>query len=259
MQKKTINELEKKLRQKKLDNESELIKEIEELKEYKEKYEELLKEKKDNEEIYADKPYLETEEEAAEIIADFNEKIKEKKDNNCKKDAESLLKNAEKDLLDRIVAGNEYITKNKIIKFLKGIISGDINDSNKIKEYFIKLENIRLILNNESNKSNNIKKYIKYLNNIKNILSISDKFYIPSLSSSLSSSSSSPIKGDKKTSGKGLNITALSILLSKLNINSSKKLISDMKQLINYLYDNKQIIKQVYNILIKAITYKNDS
>ena len=56
---KTINELEKKLRQK--DNENELIKKIEELKEYKEKYEGLLKEKKDNEKIYADMPYLETE------------------------------------------------------------------------------------------------------------------------------------------------------------------------------------------------------
>ena len=82
-------------------------------------------------------PYLETEEEAAERIADFNEKIKEKKDNGYKKDAEPLLKNVKKDLLDRIVAGNSYISKNKIIKFLKGIISGDINDSNTIIEYFV--------------------------------------------------------------------------------------------------------------------------
>ena len=37
---------------------------------------------------------------------------------------------------------------------------------------------------------------------------------------------------------------------------SSKKLISDIEQLINNLYDNKQITKQVYNNLIKAITYK---
>ena len=40
---------------------------------------------------------------------------------------------------------------------------------------------------------------------------------------------------------------------------SSKKLISDIEQLINNLYDNKQITKQVYNILNKSITYKNDS
>ena len=37
---------------------------------------------------------------------------------------------------------------------------------------------------------------------------------------------------------------------------SSKKLISDIEQLINNLYDNKQITKQIYNNLIKAITYK---
>ena len=37
---------------------------------------------------------------------------------------------------------------------------------------------------------------------------------------------------------------------------SSKKLMSDIEQLINNLYDNKQITKQVYNNLIKAITYK---
>ena len=42
-------------------------------------------------------------------------------------------------------------------------------------------------------------------------------------------------------------------------MNSSKELISNIEQLINNLYNNKQITKQVYNILNKAITYKNDS
>ena len=37
---------------------------------------------------------------------------------------------------------------------------------------------------------------------------------------------------------------------------SSKKLISDIEQLINNLYNNKQITKQVYNMLNKSITYK---
>ena len=59
-----------------------------------------------------------------------------------------------------------------------------------------------------------------------------------------------------KKSGKGLKISALPIFLSKAYTNnSSKKLISDIEQLINNLYDNKQIAKQVYNNLIKAITY----
>ena len=64
---------------------------------------------------------------------------------------------------------------------------------------------------------------------------------------------------------KGKGYVDLPIILSKLNINtaepsalahSSKELISNIEQLINDLYDNKQITKQVYNNLIKAITYK---
>ena len=52
----------------------------------------------------------------------------------------------------------------------------------------------------------------------------------------------------------------LSILLSKMYINNySKELKTNIKNLSNHLYDNKQITKQVYNILNKAITYKNDS
>ena len=43
---------------------------------------------------------------------------------------------------------------------------------------------------------------------------------------------------------------------AELTARSSKKLISDIEQLINNLYDNKQITKQVYNNLIKAITHK---
>ena len=66
MLKKAIDELEEKLRQKDLDNENKLINEIKVLKEYKEKYEELLKEKIDDEEISANVAHLETEEEAAE-------------------------------------------------------------------------------------------------------------------------------------------------------------------------------------------------
>ena len=58
---------------------------------------------------------------------------------------------------------------------------------------------------------------------------------------------------------KGKGYVDLPILLSKLNINSSKELISNLEQLINNLYHNKQITKQVYNTLNKTITYKNDS
>ena len=37
---------------------------------------------------------------------------------------------------------------------------------------------------------------------------------------------------------------------------NSKELINNIKQLINDLFDTKQITKQVYNNLIKAITYE---
>ena len=58
---------------------------------------------------------------------------------------------------------------------------------------------------------------------------------------------------------KGKGYVDLPILLPKLNINISKELISNVKQLVKNLYDNKQITKLVYNILNKAITYQNDS
>ena len=48
----------------------------------------------------------------------------------------------------------------------------------------------------------------------------------------------------------------LTFLAQLLTNNSSKELINDIKQLINNLYNNKQITKQVYNVLNKVITYK---
>ena len=62
--------------------------------------------------------------------------------------------------------------------------------------------------------------------------------------------------GDQKRKG----YVNLPIALSKIYTNnSSKELKNNIKQLINYLYDNEKITKQVYNILNKAITYKSDS
>ena len=51
-------------------------------------------------------------------------------------------------------------------------------------------------------------------------------------------------------------LTFLAQLLIIVTNNSSKKLINDIEQLINNLYDNKQITKQVSNMLDKSITYK---
>ena len=69
--------------------------------------------------------------------------------------------------------------------------------------------------------NNNIRLYKKYLNDLKKILFT-----------------------DKKSSGKGLTISSLPILLSKIYTNnSSKELINNIKQLVKNLYDNKQLNK----------------
>ena len=74
---------------------------------------------------------------------------------------------------------------------------------------------------------------------------------------------SSKIKTSKAKSfkyQKGRGYVNLPIALSKIYTNnSSKELTNDIKNLLNHLHDTKQITKQVYNNLIKAITYKNDS
>ena len=55
-------------------------------------------------------------------------------------------------------------------------------------------------------------------------------------------------------------LVKLLILLKQLiTETNSKELINDIEKLVKNLYNNKQITKQVYNILNKAITYKNDS
>ena len=58
----------------------------------------------------------------------------------------------------------------------------------------------------------------------------------------------------KKSSGRGLTISSLPILLSKMYTNnSSKKITNEIKQLVKNLDDNKQITKKVYNVLNKAL------
>ena len=56
--------------------------------------------------------------------------------------------------------------------------------------------------------------------------------------------------GYKQSSGRGFNISSLSIFLSKIYTNnSSRELISDIKQQVKNLYKNKKITEQVYNTL----------
>ena len=107
----------------------------------------------------------------------------------------------------------------------------DINDMEK------KLND--LTKNKESNK---IKQYIKKINYL---LYGKDKEKIKT----------DEVKSFEHQKGKGY--VNLPIALSKIYTNnSSKELINNIKQLINDLYNNEQITKQVYNILNKSITYK---
>ena len=215
-----------------------------------------------DEENYLDMSFLETEEEEAENIADINERRDvRKKDNKArtfahpdnteekadvrKKDNTSkeemyfeinkLINKVKNDfdVIEEISLGRkEYIHINDFIDFLNYIKSGEIDSSDIKRAYNNRIAKIRNKLYNTQHDSD------IYINEFWDIL---DKYY------------------NKGSSGKGLTISALPILLSKLDINSSEKLISDIEQLIKNLYDNKQITKQVHNSLIKAKTYKNDS
>ena len=129
------------------------------------------------------------------------------------------------------IGNNKSINFNDIINFLKDIMKGKINNYNKEEKYNEKFKNIEENLENRAKYNNTIRLYIICFNQLKNIL-----FTL------------------KKSSGKGLTINDLPILLSKIYTNNnSKEIINEITQLTKKLYDNKQITKQLYNILNKAL------
>ena len=132
----------------------------------------------------------------------------------------------------------QYSHINDFIDFSNDIKSGKIDSSDIKRAYNNRIAKIRNKLNNTQHVSDYIRNYKIYINEFWDMLY---KYY------------------NKGSSGKGLTISTLPILLSELIINSLKKLTNDIEQSVKNLYDNKQITKQVYNNLIKAITYKNDS
>ena len=125
---------------------------------------------------------------------------------------------------DNIVdlGNNKEIYFRDLNNILYDIKDGKISDFNKEREYEKKkLINTENKLKNTMEYNNNIRLYKKYLNDLKKILFT-----------------------DKKSSGKGLTISSLPILLSKIYTNnSSKELINNIKQLVKNLYDNKQLNK----------------
>ena len=116
--------------------------------------------------------------------------------------------------------------------------------------YNEKLDDVEKYLS-KSTKSKNVNQLKNYIKKIKEIVKNYNE------DDDHKKTSSNIRRSFKDQKGKGH--VNLPILLSESNINSSKELISNIEQLINNLYENKQITKQVYNSLIEAITYKNDS
>ena len=151
------------------------------------------------------------------------------------RDVNNLIGKIKQDIkkIDNIIdiGNNKSINFNDIINFSKDIMNGKINNSNKEKKYNEKFKNIEENLENKTKDNNTIKLYIIYLNQLKKIL-----FTL------------------KKLLGKSLTINDLPILLSKLYTNNnSKEIINEITQLTKKLYYNKQITKQLYNILNKAL------
>ena len=185
-------------------------------------------------------PFLETEEEAAENIADINkQRDMRKKDNKARTFAPpdntdtSFLKTTEKinlndidNLIDRIKKNNDDHNMSKIIiadedkvfydydlsYFLEDIKSGKINNLNVQKAYNNRISRIENNLANAKKDSYGIRVYKKYINDLKNKIFRDDASDIEKDNKD----------GNKRSSGKGLNISSLPILLSKLNTNSSK-------------------------------------
>ena len=100
-----------------------------------------------------------------------------------------------------------------LTNFLNDIIIGKINDFNKEMEYEKRLKDTEIKLANRTELSDSTRLYEKYIN------ILTRKIFTP-----------------KKSLGKGLTISSLPIFLSKMySNNSSKKLISNIEQLINNL------------------------
>ena len=134
------------------------------------------------------------------------------------------------------------VISSKIFKdFVEDILNGKIKNSKK--EKYTKIFN-----DVEKKESERVNKLKNYLTKIKD--SVYGKDW-------------DKIKTDEAKSfkdQKGIGHVNLPIALSKKYTNNSlKELTNDIKNLLNNLYDTKQITRQVYNNLIKAITYKSDS
>ena len=102
------------------------------------------------------------------------------------------------------IGNNKSVNFDDILDFLQNIIDGKVNDFNKEKKYNEKFKDVEKNLENRTKDSNDIILYNHYLNYLKIILF-----------------------STRKSSGKGLTISALPILLSKIYTNNSSKEITN--------------------------------
>ena len=155
------------------------------------------------------------------------------------------------ELYDKIIKNGEIIVniENNPISsdipkdFLEDILSGNIKYKD-LEHYAEDINDIEQKLNNsiKNKKSDKLKNYIKKINYL------------------VYGKDKEKIKTDQAKSFEDQKVKGyvnLPIALSKIYTNnSSNELTSNIKQLINDLYNTKQITKQVYNKLIKSITYQ---
>ena len=166
-----------------------------------------------------------------------------KKTINWLKDKNEFLK-----LYNEIIKNGKFKDiSSKIFKdFVEDILNGKINNNNRKEKYKKRFDDVEKNLT-KSEKSERV-------NELKNPIKINNSVY---------GKDKDKIRTDKARSfkdQKGKGYADLPILLSKMYTNNnSKELKTNTKNLLNHIYDNKQITKQVYNILNKAIIYKNDS
>ena len=204
----------------------------------------------------------------------FNKQIQEileldKKYMESRAKTDKTIKELSAEIKDR-----EEVSK-KTNKALKEYYTGEAQKTSKQTEQYNKIINDNLHMSSE--KSEIINKLIElnsllqicYLNkkdnnlkeneNINNILIESDIMKLEKKLRELSKKGRGMFTSQKEF------VKLLTFLAQLLTNNttepsalarSSKKLISDIEQLINNLYENKQTTKQVYNMLNKSITYK---
>ena len=160
--------------------------------------------------------------------------------------------------------------KNKFLKLYNEIIkNGKFNETvnKKVISSNIFKDFVEDILNGKINNNNKKEKYKKTFDDVEKNVSKSEKSekvnelknYPIKINNSVYGKDKDKIRTDKARSfkdQKGKGYADLPILLSKMYTNNnSKEIKTNTKNLLNHIYDNKQITKQVYNILNKAIIY----